>query len=169
MIGTVGKTGKAVTGSHLHFAVKRDGKEINPLSVIDPFGGSELYQKFALLYDQKTKKVGTVLIPGSQDCPAGTLPRGPWIGNPLGGFDACTFTGGKVDLFGETFDTTAGWENLPGGEAIAGTLGGIEAVGGFFVGLGGFLFDPQNWIRLGALTGGVVLLGFGTVWVVRAT
>jgi murein DD-endopeptidase MepM/ murein hydrolase activator NlpD len=170
IIGTVGSTGEATTGAHLHFSVEQGGKFVNPMNFIDALT-DEGHESMAAWWNEIAEQWDLLIAPG-ESCPTGTKPgAGPNIGNPLPGWNTCYSVNGidKLPTLAGLIPRGGGdrWtgvspENIPG-------VAQIMDLGEFLGALGGFLFNPQNWIRLGALTGGVVLLGFGSVMVYRAT
>lgn len=169
IIGVTGNTGTS-TGPHLHYSVEKNGKFVNPFDYIDALT-DEGHEKMAAWWNEIAEQWDLLIAPG-QSCPAGTKPgAGPNIGNPLPGWNAC-YSDSGIDKIA----ALAGLVPKGGGDRFTGVTPGdipgvaqIMDLGEFLGALGGFLFNPQNWIRLGALTGGVVLLGFGSMMVYRAT
>jgi hypothetical protein len=164
IIGTVGKTGEATTGAHLHFSLDHGGAKVNPLAYLNALSTAGQYDKFVSMFDAVSKSVGTVLVAPDKACPAGTNPGiGPFIGNPIPGWNACIGTPLDTKTYASGFDKVAGTlEQTP-------VVGQVLAAADFLPTLGTFLFDARNWLRMGALAGGAIMVGVGLTWVVRAT
>jgi len=169
IIGTVGKTGEASTGAHLHFSLDVKGKRVNPLNYLSAITPASAYEQFVSLFDDQRKQVDYVLVKSGIKCPTGTQSHGgPYLGNPLPGFDACDVTNlGLLDAVYKTITKEGSGQSLA--EAGIPVVSEIAGVGEFFGTLGAFLFDARNWLRLGALAGGTIMVAAGTIWVVKAT
>lgn len=158
VIGTTGQSGQ-VTGPHLHFSVNApNGSFVNPLTVIDPLAHN--YDQFFAQWDNLSQTVKSVLIPPGVACPAGTNPGvGPFLGNPIPGWNVCIGT------------PPASFTKDAAGTSYIDQLKGVPVIGTAIT-VGDFLTkltDPTQWARIFALLGGVLMIGFGTVWVVKAT
>ena len=164
VIGTVGSTGEATTGAHLHFSVKDSGRYVNPLDRLDALTDSAAYQDFALWFKPGTRLAEFLVIPSAEDCPPGTSATIPGTGYAVRDMDICRIDVTSFEYKGIKIDATGAFGGL-----IGSPLEPVAMVGNFLVTLGGFLFNPENWLRLGALLLGLIMTGIGGMMVYRAT